>query len=178
MEMVKAALADSFDALETVGLDGEELLAGYRFRRQEGEFVRDERGLVALVNHDAEEIVLPDAAFLRQGGFSIFHELGHALDNRLSREMTRRFHQEAAERAGLTGSQSLTPDGFWLRPSAIEAREEATADAFALWVTVHFSGNRRPVFAGTPMDVQFQAIAQAIEEALTGVGGSGRQGSG
>jgi hypothetical protein len=166
LDMVHQALTDTFDVLATIGLDGREILEGYSFRRYDGEFVRDEQGLVALVNHGQMEIILPDVAFKRLNGFSIYHEIGHVLDNQLDRKMTIEFHKEAQDRLGLTDTQLQTPYGFWMRPLAREGREEATADAFALWVTVDQAGMKRPIFAGMPLDVQYEGITQAIEEAL------------
>jgi hypothetical protein len=166
LEMVHKALSDTFDALATIGLDGRKILDGYKIRRYDGEFVRDEQGLVALVNHDQMEIILPDVAFKRLNGFSIYHEIGHVLDKQLDREMTTEFQKEAMDRVGSTDTQSLTPHGYWMRPFAREGREEATADAFALWVTVYHASMKRPIFAGMPLDVQYDAIALTVEQAL------------
>ncbi|MGB3712951.1 MAG: hypothetical protein WA996_00820 [Candidatus Promineifilaceae bacterium] len=166
LEMVGKAISDTFNALATIGLDSREILDGYKIRRYDGEYVRDERGLVALVNHGQMEIVLPDAAFKRLNGFSIYHEIGHVLDNQLDRKLTIEFHKEAQDRVGFTDTQSQTAYGYWMRPLAREGREEATADAFALWVTVDHAGMKRPIFAGMPLDVQYDGITQVIEQAL------------
>ena len=166
LEMIQEVLQDSFLAMADVGLDGQEMLEGYRFVRHNGEFVRDERGLVALVRHDKEEIVLSDSAFVRLDGFSIYHEIGHAVDRRLDRQLSRNFHAEVG--TGGEGSQDehVTRDGFWMRPISREEPQEATADAFALWVTENQADMRQPVFPGMPLGVEFEGINEAMEEAL------------
>lgn len=166
LEMTGRALGDTLDALALVGIDGHELLEGYKFRRYAGEFVRDDRGLVAVVNHEEKVITLSDAAFKRQHGFSIYHEIGHAVDSQLDRNLSLRFHELAGLNSSQGGSMAVTQDGYWMRPIAHKDMEEATADAFALWVTVDNSGMKEPIFAGTPLDVQYESISQAVEDAL------------
>jgi len=166
LEMLHSVLFQSFRAMASIGLDGPDILNGYIFVRDNHEFVHDQKGLVAIVNHESDEIILSDAAFLRQGGFSIYHEIGHALDDRLGRALTNYFHQYAGSSERLESNGSVTGDGFWMRPAAQESLSEATADAFALWVSEKSAGMKRPVFAGMPLDVQFEAISEAIEQAL------------
>ncbi|MFN2188120.1 MAG: hypothetical protein ACK2T3_05100 [Candidatus Promineifilaceae bacterium] len=167
LTMVQETLFHTFHALESSGMDGQELLKGYRFRRYNGDFVRDERGLVALVKHDVEEIVLPDSAFLRLDGFAIYHEIGHALDQRLEREMNHHFREMTGESINEAHLNGDTAEGYWMRPVSRESSLEATADAFAYWVTKDVVGVRQPIFAGMPLDVDFEAIDEAMEQALT-----------
>ena len=167
LAMVHKALFHTLHALDDSGLDGQELLKGYRFRRHDGEFVRGDQGLVALVRHDVEEIVLSDVAFLRLDGFSIYHEIGHALDKRLDRELNQHFHQEVGLDVEGEIAELKTLDGFWMRPASREKTQEATADAFAYWVTKDVVGVREPIFAGMPFGVEFEAIDEAMDQALS-----------
>lgn len=155
-------LSETLEALEAAGIDGEATMSGYRFRRSAGEYVEGTEGLVALVRHHEQTIYLSDAAFLRLDGFYIYHELGHVVDKRLGRELSARFH-------GQIGSKDVTADGYWLREHAHEDREEATADAFALWVAVQRNGNRPPVFPGQPLSADIDTIAGTLARALAKV---------
>jgi hypothetical protein len=166
LEMVQEVLENSFMALASAGLSGSDLFKGYKFRRFDGEYVHDRKGIVALVNHDLKEITLPDVAFSSYEGFTIYHELGHVVDSQLGRELSLNFQQEASALAGKNLGQLVIPDGFWLRELARFDREEAAADAFALWVTVNFAGMDRPEFEGVPEDTQHGGINEAIEQAL------------
>jgi hypothetical protein len=166
LEMVQEVLENSFYALESAGLSGPDILEGYKFRRYDGEYVHDRQGIVALVNHDLKEIILPDVAFNRYEGFSIYHELGHVVDNQLGRELSLNYQQEVSDLAGKSLGQLVIPDGFWLREMARFDREEAAADAFALWVSVGYAGKDRPEFAVMPDDVQYEGIGEALEQAL------------
>jgi hypothetical protein len=170
LAMVREALVHSFAGLATVGLSGPDILDGYRFRRYDGEFVDERQGYVALVDHDLQEIVLPDVAFLRLSGFGIYHEIGHVIDSQLNRELSKGYHLETRAVTGSKDDLAVTADGFWMRPFARDDREEAAADAFALWVTVDHAGMKRPIFAGTPLDVQYEGIAEAMEQALLAIG--------
>ena len=65
-----------------------------------------------------------------------------------------------------------TADGYWLRAHAHEIREEATADAFALWVGSGQADMRRPIFAGTPLNANYEGIVSALETAMVAINGS------
>jgi hypothetical protein len=166
--LVRAILDNTLAALADVGLDGAKLLEGYRFKRLAGEFVRPEARIAALVNHSEQIISLGDAAFVRQQGFYIYHELGHAVDHRLGRRMGDQFHEVAGSGYIETNGDRRwsTADGYWLRPIAQEARGEATADAFGMWVSTVYGGSRRPVFAGISTQVDYDGIVAAVQEAL------------
>lgn len=164
-EQVRRALLDVFAALAAAGEDGSELLDGYRFRRYASEYVDGVPGRVARVNHGELEIVLSDTAFLRQQGFYIYHELGHAVDGRLDRRLSAHFHGHTGGGPTAGGSWQ-TADNFWIRPEGRDDREEAAADAFAVWVMVERAGLRKPVFPGAPMATDHAAIAAAAESAL------------
>jgi hypothetical protein len=158
----------TIQALNQAGLDGRELLEGYRFRRFQGEYVDQVEGQLAIVDHEKEEIVLADAAFERHHGFNIYHELGHVVDHRLERRLSQRFHEVAGSDPAQSGDQWLTADGYWLRYHGRDDAEEATADAFALWVMTSQSGSWKPIFYGTPLTVNYDGIVEAIEIALQG----------
>ncbi|HEX6383891.1 MAG TPA: hypothetical protein VF177_04400 [Anaerolineae bacterium] len=154
--MIRHVLQNTLGALEELGIDGQELLDGYRFRRFKGEYVDNKPGRVALIVHSQMEITVSDTAFVRQRGFYIFHEVGHAVDRRLGRQFSDRF-------------QRLATDDYKLRRQAQQDREEATADAFAVWVMVEYMGERRPVFHKTPVTADYTGISQAVEESLVSV---------
>lgn len=164
-EQVRSVLLDVFAALATAGVNGSELLDGYRFRRYAGEYVDGVPGRVAKVNHADLEIVLSDTAFLRQQGFYLYHELGHAVDRRLDRRLSTHFHTHTGGGPAAGGSWQ-TGAGSWIRPEGREDREEAAADAFAVWVMVEYAGLRKPVFPGAPMTTDYPGIAAAAESAL------------
>lgn len=164
LELVNFVLRNTFKALENAGFDGQELLNGYRFRRQQGEFVDGVDGRIALVRHQKREVILADSAFLRLQGFYIYHELGHIVDKRLDRELTQHFH-EATGAANWDASHS-TADGYWLNEHARADREEATADAFALWVVLNYTDNYKPVFWNTPNTINYEEILNTMEDAI------------
>ena len=162
--LVYQVLSVSLTALEDAGYDGQELMGGYHFRRQQGEFVDGIDGRIALVRHNKQEIILADTAFLRLQGFYIYHELGHVVDKRLERQPSSRFHEIVGSK-GKTGSQK-TADGFWLNEHARLDQGEATADAFALWVVLRYTENYKPVFWHTPATVSYEDIVAALDLAL------------
>ncbi|MDX1613644.1 MAG: hypothetical protein R3300_04990 [Candidatus Promineifilaceae bacterium] len=165
LKQIRAILDDTLAALSDVGLDGAALLAGYRFRRVAGEYVRPDKQYVALANHEQQTIILGTAAFVRLQGFYIYHELGHAVDHRLERRLGDAFHSQAG--SGYTAKQQwLTGAGYWMRPHARDARSEATADAFALWVSSNYGKRRPPVFGGSPADLNYESIGLAAQGAL------------
>lgn len=167
MAMVDDILTRTFQALETAGLDGRSLIGGYQFQRVPGEHIDEELGLVALVNHEEQVIRLADSAFLRLDGFYIYHELGHVVDRQMNRRLSDLFHSQAGEpsQAEQVADSWSTADGYWLRAHGHEDREEATADAFALWVGDQF-GMKRPVFAGTPVETEYQQIIDQLGIAM------------
>jgi len=167
---VDQVLAHTFQALDEVGLDGQLLLDDYGFRRVSGEHIDEDLGLIGLVNHDTHIISLADAAFVRLGGFYIYHEIGHAVDHRLGRELS----EQIIAMAGTHNITAVgaTADGYWLRAHAHEVREEATADAFALWVGSEQADMRRPIFAGTPLNADYDGIVRALEIGMVAINGS------
>jgi hypothetical protein len=164
MEMVSETLETTIFALNEAGFDGQTLLDGYRFRRYDGQFVDGVDGRIALVRHGSKEIILADTAFMRLWGYYIYHELGHVVDKRLDRKLSQQFHMLASDQAD--DSSVMTPDGFWLNEHARTDREEATADAFALWVVLRYTENPRPVFWHTPNTIDYDVIVQALDETM------------
>ena len=154
LAMVRGILWNTLGALEALGLDGQTLLDGYRFRRFAGEYVDHKPGRVALIVHSQMEITVSDTAFAEQRGFYIYHEIGHAVDRRLGRQFSDRFHR-------------LATDDYKLRRQAQQDREEATADAFAVWVMVDYVGENEPVFHNTPVTADYDGISQAVAASLT-----------
>lgn len=168
LEMVDRLMDHTFQALELTGLDGQTIFAGYRFRRVAGEHIEQFPGLIALVNHQERIISLADAAFVRLDGFYIYHELGHVVDQQLGRSLSRGFHSRidsAAEMSGTTNDWQ-TATGYWMRAQAREDREEATADAFALWVGTEQALMRRPIFAGTPLSTDYEGLMTNLADSL------------
>ena len=165
MFTVKQIMDRTWAALAGIGLDGQQLLAGYRFVRLQAEFVPGEERLLAIVDHQKTEIVLADGAFKRLHGFYIYHELGHAVDNRLGRAPSEAYHQVAGTTQMDDRLTWLTKDGYWLRYPGRDDREEATADAFAWWV-MDQAGQPQPFFPGTPVTTDYADVAQSIEDAL------------
>ena len=156
--MLNHILASTIEALEGVGVDGRNLLSGYKFRRQHGEHIQGHPGRIAVVNHASQEITLADAAFVRLRGFYIYHELGHVVDARMGRQLTTQFHT-------LVGSDMVnrqTAVGFWMNQHSQHDLEEATADAFALWVIITYEDGYQPVFAGTPPNTNYERIVDAF----------------
>lgn len=150
------------ESLEQQGLDGRGLLSGYRFQRQHGEYIVGRQGRIAVVNHTSQKIILADAAFKRLRGFPIIHELGHVIDQRAERQLSASFHS-------LVGSDQqarLTAANYWLNLAAKEDWEEATADAFALWVMSTYEADYRPVFAYTPLTTDYAGIIAAMDTSL------------
>lgn len=164
LDLVHQVLFNTITALEDAGYDGQELLSGYHFRRQYGEFVDGVDGRIALVRHHKHEVILSDSAFLRLQGFYIYHELGHIVDKRLDRNLNQRFH-DIAGTAGVENPQQ-TIDGYWLNEHARMDRQEATADAFALWVVLRYTDNYKPVFWNTPYTVSYEDIVDALDVAI------------
>lgn len=154
LAMVRDILQNTLGALEALGLDGQTLLDGYRFRRFAGEYVDHKPGRVALIVHSKMEITISDRALAQQSGFYIFHEIGHAVDRRLGRQFSDRFHR-------------LATNDYKLRRQAQQDREEATADAFAVWVMVDYMGKSKPVFHNTPATADYGGISQAVAVSLT-----------
>lgn len=172
---VQQIMERTWQALESVGLDGESLLAGYHFRRLAAEFVPGEERLLAIVDHQKMEIILSDGAFKRLHGFYIYHEVGHAVDRQLERLPSEAYHRIAGEgQPGATEESDAwkTVTGFWLRYAGRDDREEATADAFAWWVMAQ-ADQPKPVFPGTPVTTDYSEIAGTIEAALAEVVTSG-----
>lgn len=164
---VHRALLDTFGALAQAGINGRHLLAGYRFRHQPGEFVNGRQESIALARHEYQEIILTDSAFTVQAGFSIYHELGHAVDNRLHRQLTAGFVEligGGEDYRRETGF--LIPDGYWVRTQTRHSPYEATADAFGVWVTVGYLQAADPVFRTTPPDVNHRAISSVVQTAV------------
>lgn len=166
--VVEQIMAHSWQALDSVGLDGQDLLKGYRFRRAAGEYVPGQERTLAMVDHQQREITLADGAFKRLHGFYIYHELGHAVDRQLERLPSEIYHRIAGqgqEEVAETGDGWTTTTGFWLRYPGRDDREEATADAFAWWVMAQ-AGQPKPFFPGTPVTTDYDQVARTVEEAL------------
>jgi hypothetical protein len=171
LNMIREALSNTSKTLNQAGIDGHQLLSGYRFRRAAGEFVDPDSRKIAIVKHDIQEIWLADAAFSRLQGFYIYHELGHAVDHRLNRGLSQAYHHQTNGGTIEEGSFSKwqSGDGYWLRPHGRDVREEATADALAL-LTMSQSGSvLRPVFGGTPLDVDYDGITLEAYNAVQAV---------
>jgi hypothetical protein len=168
MHVVRQILEHTWQALDRVGVDGQSLLEGYRFRRAAAEFVPGRERFLALVNHRKMEIVLADGAFKRLHGFYIYHELGHAADRQLERAPSKAYHRIASQALGESPEESdtwSTATGFWLRYHGRDDREEATADAFAWWVMSQ-AGQPIPLFPGTPVTTDYDLIARSIEASI------------
>ncbi|MAU00486.1 MAG: hypothetical protein CL608_25365 [Anaerolineaceae bacterium] len=160
--LLRDILTTVIDALDQQGLDGRSLLSGYRFQRQQGEYIIGHPGRVAVVNHTTQEITLADASFKRLRGFYIFHELGHVIDWRTERQLSTAFHIMV----GSDQTQSATADGYWLNQAAEHDLEEAVADAFALWIMSNYGGDYRPVFAHTPVTTDYEGITRTFSTSL------------
>jgi hypothetical protein len=164
LAMVHLALSNSVTALDDAGYDGQEMLSGYRFRRQQGEFVDGVNGRIAFVRHNKQEVILSDSAFQRLQGFYIYHELGHIVDKRLGRQLSQRFHEIAGSIAQDGATQ--TADGYWLNDHAHQDHQEATSDAFAIWVVLRYTDNYKPVFAHTPPTTSYEHIVHSLDMAI------------
>ncbi len=164
---VHHALVETFAALAEVGINGRHLLAGYRFRYQPGDRLNGRQESIALARHEVQEIILTDSAFTVQAGFSIYHELGHAVDNRLQRQLTVGFIDLIGGGEDYRRENGyLIPDGYWVRTQTRHSPYEATADAFGVWVTTHTSPAAAPIFHTTPPDISYRAISLAVETTL------------
>jgi len=176
--IVEQVMERTWESLESVGLDGESLLAGYRFRRLAGEFIPGQERLLAVVNHETKEIVLADGAFKRLHSFYVYHELGHAVDQQLGRLPSEAYHQLANagrdEQPTSDGEAWVTTTGFWLRTNGRDDREEATADAFAWWVMAQ-ADQPQPFFPGTPATTDYGEIARTMGGAMQEAAATGDQ---
>jgi hypothetical protein len=168
LERVWATLTNTLGALAEQGLDGRALLAGYRFGRYDGDYVHDRPYRLAAVNHGDQIITLADFAFGDETNFTLYHELGHVLDQRLDRRLSARFHELIGSDGLASGVENdqATAEGYWLRGQSRANRLEATADAFAVWMIVSQGGQAGPVFRDTPEAVNHARIALALEAAL------------
>ena len=164
LQTVRRTLLTTRAALNSTGFDGQALLAGYRFRNVPRIYLNVRRGVLGRVLHDSHEIILADGALQKQWGFYLYHELGHIVDLRLDRLLTREFNRRAAGGAG--AGSSRTADGFWLDSVARENHPEATADAFALWIMLYHTDDPRPVFWNKPHEASFAAIAAVLDNVL------------
>jgi hypothetical protein len=165
---VRGSLAGAIGALNGLGLDGRALLSGYRFGRHDGEYVDDRPYRLAAVNHGEQIITLADFAFGDGSGFTLYHELGHVIDQRLGRRLSARFHEligSGGEADGVENGDG-TADGYWLRAQSRTNPLEATADAFAVWVIVGSNGHDGPVFRDTPETTSYTGIARALQAAM------------
>jgi hypothetical protein len=165
-EVLQRVLDDTFETLEVNGIDGIALLDGYRFRHESGPYVGNVEGRMGVIDHNTGEITLSDRAFTVLKGFPIYHELGHAVDYRLNRQLSAGFHS-------YTGGAQISEDGYtwqtadnsWLRAQGRYDREEATADSFAVLVMSH-AGIKPPVFAGQPATTDYENISAAVAHSL------------
>jgi hypothetical protein len=171
LQMVRHVLMQTIAALNDAGLDGRSLLASYRFRRFNGPYVEANDGLIGVVRHHSQEIVLADTAFQRMQGFYIYHELGHVVDRRTRRQLSQSYHHIAyggyQVMEGMTPEQWETADGYWLRLQGRHDREEATADAFALWVAFAPSDGCKLIFANMPAKVHYSSIVWTVHTSLS-----------
>ena len=158
---LQKALTQTFIALDEFGIDGPELLAGYRFRRQHGEFLEGRRGFIGVARHRLQEIVLSDSAFVRLNGFYIHHEIAHAVDVRLDRGLSEQF--ALISDSGLDGEVAT---GFWMNNHAHSDVQEAVADAYALWIHCRYLGESKPVFPNMPGETDTDIIIAFLEVSL------------
>jgi hypothetical protein len=167
VEVVQRVLQYTLGALAANSIDGMPLLGGYRFRHEAGSYVGDVEGRMGTIDHNVGVITLSDKAFTVQDGFAIYHELGHAVDNRLNRQLSEGFHRYTGGReTSENGNQWHTADNYWLRLQGRDDREEATADAFAILVMVSYAGLNKPVFAHQPISTDYDDISAAMVLAL------------
>ena len=167
VQILQRVLDDTFGALEANGIDGKALINGYRFRHDAHPYVGEVEGLMGKIDHNVEEITLSDKAFTVMHGFAIYHELGHAVDYRLNRQLSEGFH-------GSTGGSEISKDSkgwqtaenYWLRVQGRDDREEATADAFAVLVMVKYAGLKPPLFARQPVTTDYDGISEAMALSL------------
>lgn len=165
---IRRSLLNTLGALDNNGIDGRNILDGYRFKRHHGPYVDEKKGWVALVNHDRQEILLADKAFVGQG-FVVYHELGHVIDHRLGGGLKEWFRQTSAAH----GSEPLTThsnlsvvEGFWFRDQSQENLGEAVADAFALWVMANSGDLDGLAFKDAPATVNYPRIVEAMDKSI------------
>lgn len=60
----------------------------------------------------------------------------------------------------------MTAAGYWLNLAAKEDLEEATADAFALWIMSTYEAGFRLVFVSTPLTADYEGITAALATSL------------
>ncbi len=167
IEILQRVLQNTFAALAANGIDGMALLDGYRFRRDASLFIDDVEGRMGIIDHNVGEITLSDKAFTVLHGFAIYHELGHAVDYRMDRQLSEAFHRHTGgPEISEDGGQWQTADDYWLRLQGRDDREEATADAFAVLVMVSHAGLKQPVFAHQPVTTDYAGISTALALAL------------
>ena len=167
IEFLQDVLENTFGTLAAHNIDGRELLDGYRFRHEAGSYVGDKDGRMGTIDHNEGVITLTDKAFTVQNGFAIYHELGHAVDFRLNRQLSTGFHRySAGTEISVDDNQWDTADNFWLRKQSRDDREEAAADAFAILVMVSYAGLNPPVFANQPVAASYEDISAAAAQAL------------
>jgi hypothetical protein len=167
IDILQRVLLDTISALEANGIDGKALLDGYRFRHDSGRYVDDVEGRMGKIDHNVGVITLSDTAFTVLQGFAIYHELGHAVDYRLDRQLSEGFHSHTG--GPLNNGDDIqwqTADNYWLRLNGRDDREEATADAFAFLVMVDHAGLKRPIFANQPVTTDYDGISAALTLAL------------
>ena len=167
IEFLQDILENTFGALAANNIDGRELLDGYRFRHEAGSYVGDKEGRMGTIDHNEGVITLTDKAFTVQNGFAIYHELGHAVDFRLNRQLSTGFHRySGGTEISVDDNEWDTADNFWLRKQSRDDREEAAADAFAILVMVSYAGLNPPVFAHQPVAASYEDISAAAALAL------------
>ena len=159
--ILQKALTQTFVALEDFGVDGAELLDGYRFRRQHGAYLEGRRGFIGVARHSLQEIILSDTAFRRFNGFYIHHEIAHAVDVRLGRSLSEQF--AFISDSGLEG---YVAPGFWMNNHAQNDVQEAVADAYALWIHTQYLGEDFPSFTSMPGDADREIIIAFLEVSL------------
>ncbi len=86
LELIRVVLLDTIQALNDISMDS----TGYRFRKINQSFLsqNNEYAVVAVVNHEYQGISLSQNAFLRQQGYSLYHELGQPVDHQLNHQLT------------------------------------------------------------------------------------------
>ena len=162
---IRRSLLNTLEVLDKNGFDGRNILNGYRFKRHHGSYVDEKKGWVALVNHDKQEILLADKAFVGQG-FIVYHELGHVVDYRLGGGLKERFRQTSAAHESellMTHSSLSVVEGFWIREQGQKNLGEAAADAFALWVMANSEGLEGLAFKDAPTTVNYFRIVEAMD---------------
>jgi hypothetical protein len=167
ISVLRNVLQNTFDVLADNNIDGRTLLAGYRFRHEAGLYIGGKEGRMGVIDHNEGVITLTDKAFSVQNGFAIYHELGHAVDHRLNRQLSANFHRYTdGTEISEDGSLWRTADNYWLRAQGRDDREEAAADAFAILVMVNYAGLNPPVFAKQPLTASYEDISAAAAQAL------------